>query len=253
MGFMHAPLTHSTDASAVGRVSRGRQRRVLIVEDDARLAHLLERFLQFQGFDPLVLMNGLQVEPEVRRLEPSLVVLDIMLPGRTGLEVCRDIRQFSAVPIIILTARTSEADRLAGLDGGADDYVCKPFSPHELVARINALLRRVEGTLAPGVVQHGFRIDDAAQRIAWEEQWLPLTPLEFRLLRKLLSRPGHVFSRKALLDGAREGFRHNTGRVVDSHIKNLRRKIAAVRSQGSAIVSVYGIGYRFDPDAADAA
>jgi two-component system response regulator BaeR len=250
---MYAPAGVSATSIAPGHAPRARPRRILIVEDDIRLARLLERFLQFQGFETLVLMNGLQVEPEVRRLEPSVVLLDLMLPGRHGLEVCQDLRRFSAVPIIMLSARTDEVDRLAGLAGGADDYVCKPFSPRELVARINALLRRTEGTVAPGLVQYGFRIDDNAQRIGWQEEWLPLTPLEFRLLRKLLSRPGHVFSRKALLDGSRQEYRHTSARVVDSHIKNLRRKIAAARPQGSAIVSVYGMGYLFDPDASDPA
>jgi two-component system response regulator BaeR len=248
---MYAPASLSPTGTVGAQAFRSRPRRVLIVEDDSRVARLLEKFLQFQGFETQVLMNGLQVEPEVRRLEPSLILLDLMLPGRDGLSVCQDLRRFSAVPIIMLTARTDEVDRLAGLGGGADDYVCKPFSPHELVARIHALLRRAEGIVASGVQLHGFRIDDEAQRIAWEEQWLPLTPLEFRLLRKLLSRPGHVFSRKALLEGAGHEYRLANSRVVDSHIKNLRRKIAAARPQGSAIVSVYGMGYRFDPEAAD--
>jgi two-component system response regulator BaeR len=223
-------------------------RRILIVEDDARIADMLDNYLQAQGWRTTVLGNGLQVVPEIRRLEPALVLLDIMLPGQDGVEVCREVRAFSAVPIIMVTARVDEIDRLIGLEVGADDYVCKPFSPREVVARIKALLRRAEGRLGAAVPAHGFRVDDNALRIAWQEHWLPLTPLEFRLLKRLLSRPGHVFSRNALLESVHEDFRDTTDRAIDSHIKNLRRKIAKVRPQGSAIVSVYGMGYRFDPD-----
>jgi len=226
-------------------------RRILVVEDDAKIADMLGNYLRAQGFDCELLANGLQVAPQVRLLEPSLVLLDIMLPGLDGVEVCREVRRFSAVPIIMVTARIDEIDRLIGLDVGADDYVCKPFSPREVLARIKALLRRAEGHLAPGAPGHGFRVDESALRIAWQEHWLPLTPLEFRLLRKMMSRPGHVFSRNALLEGLHEDFRDTTDRAVDSHIKNLRRKIAKLRPQGSAIASVYGMGYRFDPEAAD--
>ena len=223
-------------------------RRILIVEDDARIADMLDNYLQAQGWRTTVLGNGLQVVPEIRRLEPALVLLDIMLPGQDGVEVCREVRAFSAVPIIMVTARVDEIDRLIGLEVGADDYVCKPFSPREVVARIKALLRRAEGRLGAGAPPHGFRVDDNALRIAWQEHWLPLTPLEFRLFKRLLSRPGHVFSRNALLESVHEDFRDTTDRAIDSHIKNLRRKIGKLRPQGSAIVSVYGMGYRFDPD-----
>ena len=228
-------------------------RRILVVEDDARIADMLDNYLQAQGWRTTVLGNGLQVVPEIRRLEPALVLLDIMLPGQDGVEVCRELRTFSAVPIIMVTARVDEIDRLIGLEVGADDYVCKPFSPREVVARIKALLRRADGRLGAAVASHGFRVDDNALRIAWEEHWLPLTPLEFRLFKRLLSRPGHVFSRNALLESVHEDFRDTTDRAIDSHIKNLRRKVGKVRPQGSAIVSVYGMGYRFDPDAEEPA
>ncbi|MFO1244241.1 MAG: response regulator [Ramlibacter sp.] len=227
-------------------------RRILIVEDDLRIADMLDNYLQAQGYSTAILSNGLQVVPEVQRMAPALILLDIMLPGLDGVEVCREVRRFSGVPIIMVTARVDEIDRLIGLEVGADDYVCKPFSPREVVARIKALLRRAEGRVGPGTPSHGFRVDDDALRIAWQDQWLPLTPLEFRLLKKLLSRPGHVFSRNALLESVHEDFRDTTDRAIDSHIKNLRKKIGKVRPAGSAIVSVYGMGYRFDPDAEDA-
>jgi two-component system response regulator BaeR len=225
-------------------------RRILVVEDDAAIADMLENYLRAQGFETVWLTNGLQVAPEVRRMPPALVLLDLMLPGQDGIAACRELRAFSSVPVIMVTARVDEIDRLLGLEVGADDYVCKPFSPREVVARIKALLRRADGLLGQGAGSHGFRVDEAAQRIAWREEWLPLTPVEYRLLRQLVLRPGHVFSRDALLQAVHEEFRDTTDRAIDSHVKNLRRKIAAVRPEGSAIASVYGVGYRFEPDAA---
>jgi len=232
-------------------MTQSRPRRILVVEDDARIADMLQNYLQAQGWQVQVLADGLQVEPEVRRMEPSLVLLDIMLPGLDGIEVCRGLRSFSAVPIIMVTARIDEIDRLIGLEVGADDYVCKPFSPREVVARIKALLRRVEGRLGGVAPAHGFVVDESAQRIGWQEHWLPLTRIEYRLLRQLVLRPGHVFSRDRLLQSVHEEFRDTTDRAIDSHVKNLRRKIAAVRPQGSAIASVYGAGYRLELEAGD--
>jgi two-component system response regulator BaeR len=225
-------------------------RRILIVEDDARISSLLSRYLQGQGYDTSVVDNGLKVAPEVRRAEPSLVLLDVQLPGQDGIEVCNELRRFSGVPIIMVSGRVDEVDRLLGLEVGADDYVCKPFSAREVMARIKAQLRRAEGRLGGGTELHGFRIDEAAQRIAWQDEWLPLTAIEYRLFRQLLSHPGHVFSRGELLEPQHDGFRASGARAVDSHIKNLRRKIAAVRPQGAGIESVYGAGYRFDPEPA---
>lgn len=228
-------------------------RQVLIVEDDARIADMLANYLQAQGFATTWVPDGLRAVPEVRRLQPSVVLLDLNLPGQDGVEVCRAIRAFSAVPLVMVTARVEEVDRLVGLEVGADDYVCKPFSPREVVARIQALLRRAEGRLGPAAGAGGFRIDESARRIGYGEQWLALTPIEYRLLRQMVLRPGHVFSRDALLRNVHEEFRDTTDRAIDSHVKNLRRKILQVRPQGSAITSVYGAGYRFEPDADDAA
>lgn len=228
-------------------------RRILIVDDDERTSSLLSRYLEGQGYDTSVIGNGLQVAPEVRRAEPSLVLLDVQLPGQDGIEVCSELRRFSGVPIIMVSGRVDEVDRLLGLEVGADDYVCKPFSAREVMARIKAQLRRAEGRVGGSTETHGFRIDEAAQRIAFEEHWLPLTAIEYRVLRKLLSKPGHVFGRDELLEPQQQAFRAAGARAVDSHVKNLRRKIAAVRAQGSAIESVYGAGYRFDPGALAAA
>lgn len=228
-------------------------RRILIVEDDATTCALLSDYLQSQGFATSVVMNGLHVEPEVRRAEPALVLLDVTLPGLDGLEVCHQLRRFSAVPIIMLSARDEEIDLAVGLELGADDYVCKPFGSREILARIKALLRRAEGRLGAGVSQHGFRLDEAGRRIAFGDTWLPLTPQEYRLLRKLLTRPGYLFSRDELLDAQEEAVRGTSDRAADSHVKNLRRKLQAACGDSCAIVSVYGAGYRLEVAALAAA
>lgn len=227
-------------------------RKILIVDDDAPTSALLADFFDGQGFATAVLMNGLHVEPEVRRSNPDLVLLDVTLPGMDGLEVCTQVRRFSAVPIIMLSARTDEIDRTLGLEVGADDYVCKPYGFREVAARVKAQLRRAEGRVGARTVLHGFRIDEGGRRIACDDRWLPLTTQEYRLLRKLLTRPGHVFSREDLVECTDDPSRTSSERAVDSHVKNLRRKIEAVRREGAAIVSVYGVGYRFDPEMATA-
>ncbi len=226
---------------------------ILIVEDDLPAARVLAGYLKAQGLDSSIVEDGLEAVPEIRRGQPDLVLLDLTLPGQDGVAVCREVRAFSQVPIIMFTGRMEEMDRLTGLDVGADDYVCKPLAtPREVVARIKAVLRRAEGSQA-AVSAPGFHVDEQAMRIAWQSQWLPLTPLEFRLLKQLLSRPGRVFSRADLLESVHEDFRDTTDRAIDTHIKNLRKKIASVRPQGAAIVSVDGVGYRFDPDAQEPA
>ena len=227
-------------------------RKILIVDDDAPTSALLADFFQGQGFATTVLMNGLHVEPEVRRAAPDVVLLDVMLPGMDGIEVCNQVRRFSAVPIIMVSGRTDEIDRTLGLEMGADDYVCKPYGFREIAARVKAQLRRAEGRVGARTVLHGFRIDEGGRRIAYDDQWLPLTMQEYRLLRKLLTRPGHVFSREDLMDSTDDMSRTSSERAADSHVKNLRRKIEAVRREGAAIVSVYGVGYRFDPEMAAA-
>jgi two-component system response regulator BaeR len=227
-------------------------RLILIVDDDAPVAELLTRSLRAQGYVTSVVANGLEVASEVRRLRPALVLLDLSLPGQDGIEVCRELRRFSSVPIMV-TGRAEEGDRVLGLEVGADDYVCKQFSAREVLARVNALLRRQEGRLPGAAAPHGFQVDEGGQRIAWQGQWLPLTLIEFRLLRHLVSRPGHVLSRSQLLAIVHDDGGDTTDRAIDSHVKNLRRKIAAVRPQGSAIASVYGVGYRFAPDADETA
>jgi len=219
-------------------------RRILVVEDDARIAQLLLDYLRNDGHQAQALADGQQALSEIRRAPPDLLILDLMLPGLDGVSLCRAVRCFSDLPILMVTARVDEVDRLLGLDTGADDYVCKPFSPREVMARVKALLRRAEGRVAP--MQRPWTVDDQGLRIAWRDRWLPLTPLEFRMLRLLLSRPGRVFSRAQLLDSVHGDIRDVSDRAIDTHVKNLRRKVQAVDPGADCIASVYGVGYRFD-------
>jgi two-component system response regulator BaeR len=218
--------------------------RVLVVEDDARIAQLLVDYLRDAGYEAAALGDGALALREIERAVPAAVILDLMLPGLDGMAVCRAVRVFSDVPILMVTARVDEVDRLLGLDTGADDYVCKPFSPREVVARVRALLRRADGRMTAAA--RPWTVDDASLRIAWRGQWLPLTPLEFRMLRLLLGRPGRVFSRAQLLDSVHGDPKDVSDRAIDSHVKNLRRKIQAVEPGCDCLVSVYGVGYRFD-------
>ena len=228
-------------------MSRSAARRVLVVEDDPKIAQLLLDYLRNEGYDADAHADGLAALREIERAPPSAVILDLMLPGLDGIGVCRAVRRFSDVPILMLTARVDEVDRLLGLDTGADDYVCKPFSPREVLARVRALVRRAEGRVS--APQQAWTIDDEGQRIAWRGQWLPLTPLEFRMARRLFARPGRVYSRAQLLDSAHADARDVSDRAIDSHIKNLRRKIDAAEPGCDCIASVYGVGYRFDAPA----
>ncbi len=235
-------------------------RRILVVEDEPKLAAVLCDYLNAAGYASEWLADGrlaLQRLQDASQPAPAAMLLDLMLPGLDGLELCRAVRAFSDLPIVIISARVDELDRLLGLELGADDYVCKPFSPREVVARVRALLRRADGRLAPlaplaqqaaaPTLLGGFSVDEAGQRLAWQGQVLQLTPVEYRLLRLLLSQPGRVFERSRLLDLIHEDFRDVSDRVVDSHVKNIRRKLAALQPPQDCISAVYGVGYRFDP------
>ena len=216
---------------------------ICIVEDEPELAALVADYLRAAGFTPVVFGDGAEALAEIRAAVPSLIVLDLMLPGLDGLALCRAVRAFSDVPIVMVTARVEEIDRLLGLELGADDYLCKPFSPRELVARIKAILRRSGSTGAAAPLA----IDAAARRASVHGKPLDLTPTEFDLLAALVGRPGQVLSRAQLLAHAHQDNLDVTDRAVDSHIKNLRRKIAAAAPGLEPIRSIYGLGYRFDP------
>ena len=225
--------------------TQGAEPYVLVVEDDPKIAQVLVDYLHAGGLAARQVADGVLAVQTTRQHPPGVIVLDLMLPGMDGMAVCQAVRAFSDVPIIMLTARVDEADRLRGLDAGADDYVCKPFSPREVVSRVKAQLRRASGLLQVRAVP--WLVDDNTWRIAWRGQWLPLTPVEFRMLRQLLSQPGRVFSRAQLLGGLHDDLRDVSDRAVDSHVKNLRRKIQAADPSSDCLVSVYGVGYRFEP------
>ena len=219
---------------------------ILVVEDDVKIAQVLADYLQHDGFLPCCVYDGLAALHRVQEKMPAMLVLDLMLPGMDGLTLCRTIRKFSDVPILMLTARVDEIDRLLGLDGGADDYVCKPFSPREVMARVRALMRRSQGRLTVNSQSVPWAIDDDGNRVAWKGQILDLTPVEFRLLRLLIGRPGRVFSRNEMLDCVHSDLRDVSDRAIDSHVKNIRRKLVSIDASFDAIASVYGVGYRFD-------
>jgi two-component system response regulator BaeR len=223
---------------------------VLIVEDEVKLAALLVDYLRAAGLASVVVHNGLDAAAAARTHDPCVVLLDLMLPGQDGMAVCRELRAFSRVPIIMLTARAAEVDRLLGLELGADDYLCKPYSPREVVARVKAQLRRSAWTAptasAPATTTPGLALDDATLRAQVNGSPLDLTPAEFRLLRVLADQPGRVYSREQLLDRLHDDGRAVTDRVVDSHIRNLRRKFEAAPGGVNPIRSVYGVGYAYE-------
>jgi two-component system response regulator BaeR len=222
-------------------------RRVLVVEDDRKISDLLMNYLRASGFEAEAVYDGRDALRMIQDQAPDAVVLDWMLPGLDGIGVCQAVRAFSEVPILMLTARIDEVDRLLGLDTGADDYVCKPFSPREVIARVRALLRRAEGRVKSS--SKPWEIDDTSFRISWRGQWLELTRIEFMMFRLLLSRPGRVYSRDQLLSSVHDSQRDISDRAIDTHVKNLRKKVQAVDPGTDCIASVYGVGYRFDiPD-----
>ncbi len=218
---------------------------ILIVEDEEKIARLLSDYLQQAGYRCTWLADGLKAEQLIRQERPDLVLLDLMLPGRDGLDICRALRRFSSIPIIMLTARVEEIDRLLGLEMGADDYVCKPFSPREVVSRVKALLRRAQGQLLPERHEEGLLLDESRFQARLDGKTLDLTPVEFRLLATLHAHPGRVFGRENLLHHIYADHRIVSERTVDSHIKNLRRKLDEAAPGRDLIQSVYGVGYRF--------
>ena len=221
---------------------------ILIVEDETKLARLQADYLQNAGFKTHCLSNGLEVLPWLKENPADLILLDLMLPGCDGLDICRELRRFSAVPIIIITARVEEIDRLLGLELGADDYICKPFSPREMVARVKAVLRRLQAqtTDAPiGTVR--LKLDRHSFRVLAEGQEVELTTVEFQLLQALYQQPGRIFSRSKLMDLIYQDQRIVSDRTIDSHIKKLRKKLDELLPNQELIHSVYGAGYRYDP------
>ena len=218
--------------------------RILIVDDEHKLAALLGDYLAQEGFEVALLHRGDEVEDWMRTNRADLVLLDLMLPGKSGLEVCKALRAASDVPIIMVTARVDEIDRLLGLELGADDYICKPFSPREVVARVKAVLRRSKRNEPPA--KDGLQLDEASFRAVIDGKDLGLTAVEFELVKVLASHPGRIYTRDQLMDAMYRDERVVSDRTVDSHVKKIRRKIADVLPDREVIHSVYGLGYKYE-------
>jgi DNA-binding response OmpR family regulator len=222
---------------------------VLVVDDEPKITQLVKDYLERAGFEARVAHDGQSALRAVRSEEPDAVILDLGLPALDGLDVTREIRKASNVPIIMLTARSEETDKLVGLELGADDYVTKPFSPKELVARVRALFRRIENYSEPTtevIRLADLTLDLPRMRVSAEGREIEaLTPTEFELLSTLARQPGRVFTRAQLLDAVHGVAFESYERAIDAHIKNIRRKIEPTPSEPRYILTVYGVGYKF--------
>lgn len=228
--------------------------KILVIDDESKIREVVKAYLVKAGFKVLTTDNGLEAIRLTITEEPDLIILDLMLPGLSGEEVCRQIREFSQAPVIMLTAKSAEGDRIAGLELGADDYVCKPFSPRELVARVKAVLRRTARLGCSDAILRFNRSDLVIDLNGYEvfkaDQPVSLTPTEFKLLTLLAQSPGQVFTR-SLLTERLQGFDYGGyDRTIDVHIKNLRKKIETDSQNPQYILTVYGVGYKFgvEPD-----
>ena len=217
---------------------------VLIVEDEVKIASLLQDYLVQSGFEATVIHNGSEVEAWLAGNQTSIILLDLMLPGKSGGDICKDVRKSSTLPIIMITAKVEEIDRLLGLELGADDYICKPFSPREVVARVKAVLRRSEST--EQLSDKGLVLDTDTYKATINGQDLNLTAVEFQLLKVLSDQPGRIFSRSVLVDKIYNDGRVVSDRTIDSHIKKLRKKIAEKLPDVELIHSLYAVGYKFE-------
>ena len=217
-------------------------KRILLVDDEPEILEISRDYLKASGFDVVTARDGTLGLSAARREKPDLIVLDLMMPEMDGLDLCRAIRRESNVPIIMLTARVDEADKLVGLEIGADDYMTKPFSPRELVARVKVVLRRVSGDSAAAVIRVGeVSLDRAHYEVQVGERAIQLTPTEFEIMATLMSQPGRIFSRTQLLNAAHGVAFESYERAIDSHIRNLRHKL----EPSELIVTVHGVGYKF--------
>ncbi len=224
--------------------------KILIVEDEPKLAAIESDYLTQSGYQTTIIDNGLDVLPYVQKSPPDLILLDLMLPGKDGMEICKEVRQFSNIPIIMITARVEEIDRLLGLELGADDYICKPFSPREVVARVKAVLRRLQppATATSTIASESSLVilDEKKYKAHVNGQEVSLTAVEFQLLNKLYSEPGRIYSRAQLMDFIYTDHRVVSDRTIDSHIKKIRKKLIDALPEQELIHSVYGVGYKFE-------
>ncbi len=214
---------------------------ILIVEDEVKLATLLADYFSQTELTPHLIHHGDEVIPWVKEHQPQAILLDIMLPGKGGIDLCKEIRQFSDVPILMVTAKVDEIDRLLGLELGADDYICKPFSPREVVARVKAVLRRTN-TVNNNLNQ--IQLNEHRLTVSFANQETTLTAVEFQLLTPLIEKPNRIFSREQLMKNMYSDHRIVNNRTIDSHIKKLRKKLADISNGKDWIQAVYGTGYR---------
>lgn len=218
---------------------------VLVVEDEVKIGEILVDYLQNNGFKTVHLTSGDEVEPWLKGHTADLMLLDVMLPGKDGLQVCKDVRTFSKMPIIMVTAKVEEIDRILGLELGADDYVCKPFSPREVIARVKAQLRRQQ--LNGDMLTTGdWWLDEARYKVHYQSAEVSLSTVEFAILKQLMSSPGRIYSRSQLIDSIYPDNRVVSDRTIDSHIKKLRHKLSDELTHQDIIHSVYGVGYKFE-------
>jgi len=217
------------------------EKRILIVEDEEKIAHLLRDYFIQANYEVQILDRGDLVLPWLQNNDADVMLLDIMLPGLDGISVCREVRQQSDIPILMITAKVEEIDRLLGLEMGADDYICKPFSPREVVARVKAILRRVT---VSDTQSSELYLDEQKYQITYKQKILSLTAVEFQLLKPMYKEPQRVFSRNQLMDNMYSDNRVVSDRTIDSHIKKLRKKLFELDPEHDFIESVYGVGYR---------
>ncbi len=218
---------------------------ILIVEDEPELAQLLQEYLSQHGLFALVKHDGLAAHEWLQSHTPRLVLLDLMLPGMNGLDICRAVRKTSEVPIIMVTAKVEEIDRLLGLELGADDYICKPYSPREVVARVKAVLRRAE--MQPNALNMPrVSVNEQSLEVTLEDTGVSLTSVEFALFKLLFNEPGRIFPRQQIMDRIYNDYRVVSDRTVDSHIKKLRKKLVDAKPEWDLIHSVYGVGYKYE-------
>ena len=222
------------------------KQRILIVEDEKKIAQLLRDYLSVSGYSVSCHSEGHGVISLVQSDPPDLILLDVMLPGKDGMQICREVRAFSNIPIIMLTARVEEVDRLVGLELGADDYICKPFSPREVVARVKAVLRRFDQQVqGKNLTAGSISLDVETRQVTVNQEDIDLTPSEFGLLKVLMSHPGRVYSRNELIHRVQGYDFEGYDRTIDTHIKNLRQKISEKLPGQKVISTVYGVGYKF--------
>lgn len=223
---------------------------ILVVEDEPKIAQLLVDYLQRDGFQVSVLSEGTHAVETIRERKPDFLILDLMLPGKDGLTICREVRQFSSLPIMMLTAKIDEIDRLIGLEMGADDYVCKPFSPREVVARVRTIQRRMQQQPAAAtdneLSYRTLKLDLERYTCSVDGKRIELTPVEFKMLHGFMSQPGRVFSRNQLMDMCYPDERVVSDRTIDTHVKNLRKKLAQSVDEEELIHSIYGVGYKIE-------